>query len=74
MDFITGIEEIEADTYVVQIWHPVLWALTWIRSYDEPPPRNKLEAFWQWLVSTKLFAVALTGLRTLAFVDVMLWS
>jgi hypothetical protein len=20
-------------------------------SYDEPPPKNKLEAFWQWLVS-----------------------
>jgi len=32
MDFITNIEEIEADTY------------------DEPPPRNKAEAFWQWLM------------------------
>ncbi|KZT06916.1 amino acid permease [Laetiporus sulphureus 93-53] len=32
MDFISGLKEIEADTY------------------DEPPPRNKLEAFWQWLM------------------------
>jgi amino acid transporter len=32
MDFYSGIEEIEADTY------------------DEPPPKNKWEAFWQWLV------------------------
>ncbi|PBK95566.1 amino acid permease [Armillaria gallica] len=33
MDFVTNIDEIEADTY------------------DEPPPKNKIEAFWQWLVS-----------------------
>lgn len=32
MDFITGLDEIEADTY------------------DEPPPKNKMEAFWAWLV------------------------
>jgi amino acid transporter len=32
MDFITGLDEIEADTY------------------DEPPPKNKLEAFWGWLM------------------------
>lgn len=32
MDFISGLDEIEADTY------------------DEPPPRNKWEAFWQWLM------------------------
>ncbi|KAF8807642.1 amino acid permease [Phlegmacium glaucopus] len=32
MDFVTNIDEIEADTY------------------DEPPPRNKAEAFWQWLM------------------------
>ncbi|KAH9946675.1 amino acid permease [Amylocystis lapponica] len=32
MDFLSGLEEIEAD------------------SYDEPPPKNKLEAFWQWLM------------------------
>jgi len=32
MDFVSGIAEIEAD------------------SYDEPPPRNKMEAFWQWLM------------------------
>ena len=23
-------------------------------TYDEPPPRNKMEAFWQWLVSDKI--------------------
>lgn len=32
MDFVSGIAEVEAD------------------SYDEPPPKNKLEAFWQWLM------------------------
>jgi amino acid transporter len=32
MDFLTNIDEIEADTY------------------DEPPPRNAAEAFWQWLM------------------------
>ncbi|OBZ79129.1 putative proline-specific permease put4 [Grifola frondosa] len=32
MDFVTGLKEIEADTY------------------DEPPPRNWAEAFWQWLM------------------------
>jgi len=32
MDFVSGLKEIEADTY------------------DEPPPKNKLEAFWQWLM------------------------
>lgn len=32
MDFVTNIDEIEADTF------------------DEPPPRNRLEAFWQWLM------------------------
>ncbi|KII93326.1 hypothetical protein PLICRDRAFT_386782 [Plicaturopsis crispa FD-325 SS-3] len=32
MDFVTGLDAIEADTY------------------DEPPPRNKMEAFWAWLM------------------------
>jgi len=32
MDFITNLDEIEAETY------------------DEPPPRNKFEAFWAWLM------------------------
>jgi amino acid transporter len=32
MDFITNIDEIEAETY------------------DEPPPKNKIEAFWAWLM------------------------
>ncbi|TFK57378.1 amino acid permease [Heliocybe sulcata] len=34
MDFLSGLDEIERDTY------------------DEPPPRNRMEAFWQWLVSS----------------------
>jgi amino acid transporter len=25
-------------------------------TYDEPPPRNRLEAFWQWLVSDRVQA------------------
>ncbi len=33
MDFISGIKEIEEETY------------------DEPPPRNWVEKWWQWLVS-----------------------
>ncbi|KAK2461772.1 hypothetical protein APHAL10511_006235 [Amanita phalloides] len=32
IDFVTGLKEIEQDTY------------------DEPPPKNKLEAFWQWMM------------------------
>lgn len=32
MDFVSGIAEVEAD------------------SYDEPPPKNRVEAFWQWLM------------------------
>ena len=23
-------------------------------TYDEPPPRNKMEVFWQWLVSDEI--------------------
>ncbi|KAJ7047679.1 amino acid permease [Mycena alexandri] len=38
MDFVTNIAEIEADTQVQLL------------PYDDPPPRNKLEAFWAWLV------------------------
>ncbi|KJA26160.1 hypothetical protein HYPSUDRAFT_199366 [Hypholoma sublateritium FD-334 SS-4] len=34
MDFITNIQEIEAETY------------------DDPPPRNRIEALWQWMVGT----------------------
>ncbi|KAI0788209.1 amino acid permease [Fomes fomentarius] len=52
MDFISGLKEIEADTY------------------DEPPPRNKAERFWQWLESCYEFeidarhAVLMLTLRT----------
>ena len=34
MDFVTGLDEVIAD------------------SYDEPPPKNLWEKFWQWIVST----------------------
>lgn len=34
MDFVSGLKEVEADTY------------------EEPPPRNTVERFWAWLVST----------------------
>ena len=50
MDFTTGIAEIEADTYVVYIFNTLDQTHVPFR-YDEPPPRNKAEAFWQWLVS-----------------------
>lgn len=32
MDFVSGIAEVEAD------------------SYDEPPPKNGVQKFWQWLM------------------------
>ena len=41
MDFISGLKEVEADTY------------------DEPPPRNAVERFWQWLVSVVLLSIAI---------------
>jgi len=44
MDFVTGLDEIEAD------------------SYDESPPRNKLEALWQWLVRLKHCCYALSSI------------
>ena len=31
--------------------------------YDEPPPRNTVEAFWQWLVSKTLSSLTLSSLR-----------
>jgi yeast amino acid transporter len=37
MDFVTGLDAIEADTY------------------DEEPPKTKLEAFWSWLVCIALY-------------------
>jgi hypothetical protein len=39
-------------------------------TYDEPPPRNKWEAFWQWLVSK--LAILLNNLALLTpLVDVI---
>ncbi|KAI0639339.1 amino acid permease [Trametes polyzona] len=47
MDFVTGLKEIEAETY------------------DEPPPRNWVERFWQWLVRLSPPAMLLTKSRSL---------
>jgi hypothetical protein len=58
MDFITNIAEIEADVCV----GPLVLSLPFFASdrvpfvflardrYDEPPPKNKMEAVWAWLV------------------------
>jgi hypothetical protein len=37
-------------------------------TYDEPPPRNKMEAFWQWLVSDEMEAFCMRLL--IASIDV----
>ena len=51
MDFVSGLAEIEADTYVpTDLYLPMHHHLMLAGSTDEPPPRNKVEAFWQWLV------------------------
>jgi hypothetical protein len=33
-------------------------------SYDEPPPRNRWEAFWQWLVRTAFFSFCVLSAPT----------
>lgn len=50
MDFVSNLAEIEAESWVSCPVHP-LNLLTYNDSVDDPPPRNKFEAFWQWLVS-----------------------
>lgn len=50
MDFVTNIAEIEAETYVYRHFSYGIDP-DYPYSYDEPVPRNKAEAFWQWLVS-----------------------
>ena len=37
-------------------------------TYDEPPPRNKMEAFWQWLVSDEIEGFCMGQL--IVFIDV----
>ena len=54
MDFISGLDEIEADTY------------------DEPPPRNKWEAFWQWLVR-RLSRLCIPALVLTCYADVIVF-
>lgn len=49
MDFISDLDEIEADSYVFQLLK--CWWYSLCARYEEPPPKNKLEAFWAWLVS-----------------------
>jgi hypothetical protein len=39
-------------------------------TYDEPPPRNKVEAFWQWLVSDRIEAFCIRPLIALSSIDV----
>ncbi|KAG5639385.1 hypothetical protein H0H81_003529, partial [Sphagnurus paluster] len=50
MDFVTNIAEIEAETCVISRLRHSFVHLFIFDSYDEPLPRNKAEAFWQWLV------------------------
>lgn len=52
MDFVTNIAEIEAETLVQKHLYFEHQSLMNSDRYDEPPPRNKMEAFWQWLVSS----------------------
>ena len=40
-------------------------------SYDEPPPRNKWEAFWQWLVCVSDLIIGRTQLSAAIISDVM---
>ena len=37
-------------------------------TYEEPPPKNKMEAFWQWLVSDEMDAFCMGPL--IASIDV----
>lgn len=50
MDFISGLDEIEADTCVFHLDLLSRMILILNFRYDEPPPKNKWEAFWAWLV------------------------
>jgi amino acid transporter len=49
MDFVTDLAGIEADRWVYLTCDWVSRSLL-VGSYEEPPPRNKAEAFWQWLM------------------------
>lgn len=53
MDFVSGLDAIEADTYVHfnSFYRSRIILILPFSSYDEPPPANKWEAFWAWLVS-----------------------
>ncbi|PFH54652.1 hypothetical protein AMATHDRAFT_134256 [Amanita thiersii Skay4041] len=42
-------------------------------TYDEPPPRNKIEAFWQWLVSVLNFGCCQVWFQTFLFIDVIIY-
>lgn len=54
MDFVSGLAEIEAAEYVrfSELLSTDYLSL-FFGSHDEPPPKNKVEAFWQWLVRLK---------------------
>ena len=53
MDFLTNVAEFNAMTCVPPDCREVMRAHETDQEsrYDEPPPKNKLEAFWMWLVS-----------------------
>ncbi len=53
MDFVTNIKEIEEETYVwfLKCVYAVVNGLVIQCRYDDPPPKNRVEAFWAWLVS-----------------------
>src|ERR1700731_3469046 len=63
MDFQSGLAEIEADTCVAAFSPPPPHRLEnpppFFCRYDEPPPKNKFEAFWGWLVGAFLPSCAL---------------
>ena len=52
MDFTSGLAEIEADWQVAYLSaRSGAENFSFFYSYDEPPPKNKFQAFWAWLVS-----------------------
>ena len=51
MDFVSDIAAIEAVSYVLgNIYWVHLISINLFLRYDEPPPRNVIEAVWQWMV------------------------
>lgn len=55
MDFFSGLDEVEAASYVHSpfLTHVLINNRDPSCRYEEPPPRNWMEKFWGWLVSTR---------------------